>query len=611
MLGVSLAILLIYCPQFLADEVTLPDLSDFVADEWDRDVYTGHHLDSLLLSPNGGDHVTRDTVLVLYTKECEDNLEDLHYSELPPQAYLVYTKHDWEAAQWHIPYTLQGNDSLYQRYQPSNCPTVLYFTQGRSIFDPDIWLPEQTGFYDWIWSRFKIKVSVNNRELGSIRVNWAGAGPSIDAVVIHPGDSAEMEGYQSYLVSVTLYQGENLDPHFLTGRIILPSDSHLIINLDSKKEYTNTSALVEGIESRGSKLDQESGVNIDNVQPEPDSDEDQSSNERHSNGLEHEGIAPCQKHGPSCEKENIAESVDLDYNLHKHSEKDKQSEEQSHQHEDVDDNSAVEGHQTEGSWLLAAEAAIWRQEDAIRHQQFNLAEIYLAGFKQASLLPKFTQTGVEVRAMPLGLDQALREHYTHHVELRYYEHFSLSPLVNDKFCKCSIVPLSDDLKDMVFSILQPVAEDWSRQKLRPTAMYGVREYYTGHVVQPHVDRAATHVISILLPFYTDLENGSYWPLEVITHQGDKLNLSFGPGEMLLYESASVIHGRPTPLRANVYAIAYVHFQPEYDWLWSEEHIGVDNKRFLVNGLNREFMEPMFVLATDATKKKPFDVKEEL
>ena len=38
-----------------------------------------------------------------------------------------------------------------------------------------------------------------------------------------------------------------------------------------------------------------------------------------------------------------------------------------------------------------------------------------------------------------------------------------------------------------------------------------------------------------------------------------------PGEMLLYESAALVHGRPYPLDGEAYANAFVHFRPESGW----------------------------------------------
>lgn len=52
-----------------------------------------------------------------------------------------------------------------------------------------------------------------------------------------------------------------------------------------------------------------------------------------------------------------------------------------------------------------------------------------------------------------------------------------------------------------------------------------------------------------------------WPLEVYGHDGKATNVTMEPGDMVLYESHSVIHGRPFPLRGKFYANIFVHFEP--------------------------------------------------
>jgi prolyl 4-hydroxylase len=52
-----------------------------------------------------------------------------------------------------------------------------------------------------------------------------------------------------------------------------------------------------------------------------------------------------------------------------------------------------------------------------------------------------------------------------------------------------------------------------------------------------------------------------WPLEVIGRDGVARNLTCHPGDMILYESHSTIHGRPFALNGDYYANLFVHFEP--------------------------------------------------
>jgi len=64
-------------------------------------------------------------------------------------------------------------------------------------------------------------------------------------------------------------------------------------------------------------------------------------------------------------------------------------------------------------------------------------------------------------------------------------------------------------------------------------------------------------------FNTCLTNKS-WPLEVYGHDGRAYNVSMEPGDMVLYESHSVIHGRPFPLKGRFFANIFIHFEPIYE-----------------------------------------------
>lgn len=43
-----------------------------------------------------------------------------------------------------------------------------------------------------------------------------------------------------------------------------------------------------------------------------------------------------------------------------------------------------------------------------------------------------------------------------------------------------------------------------------------------------------------------------WPVEVISHDGVAYNITMAPGDMVLYESHSILHGRPYPLVGRFY-----------------------------------------------------------
>ena len=48
---------------------------------------------------------------------------------------------------------------------------------------------------------------------------------------------------------------------------------------------------------------------------------------------------------------------------------------------------------------------------------------------------------------------------------------------------------------------------------------------------------------------------------MIDHEGNKEKIILKPGEMLLYESATVPHGRQFPLDGDYFENLFIHFSP--------------------------------------------------
>ena len=67
------------------------------------------------------------------------------------------------------------------------------------------------------------------------------------------------------------------------------------------------------------------------------------------------------------------------------------------------------------------------------------------------------------------------------------------------------------------------------------------------------------MISAILNLGQDVEED--WPLFVRPHSGEDEAVLMRPGDMVWYESASVIHGRQWPLRGASYDNLFVHFKP--------------------------------------------------
>ena len=108
--------------------------------------------------------------------------------------------------------------------------------------------------------------------------------------------------------------------------------------------------------------------------------------------------------------------------------------------------------------------------------------------------------------------------------------------------------------------LKPLHEDWSGMTLTESACYGFRVYQRGSYLLNHVDRTHTHIISSTICVDAALE--APWPLFLEDIFGEIHEINLEPGELLLYEGARLIHGRPWPLEGDYYAGLFVHYRPE-------------------------------------------------
>ncbi|KAL9187333.1 hypothetical protein ACHAXT_001436 [Thalassiosira profunda] len=114
------------------------------------------------------------------------------------------------------------------------------------------------------------------------------------------------------------------------------------------------------------------------------------------------------------------------------------------------------------------------------------------------------------------------------------------------------------LKNAIWEVARHELQQWTGQELTPTSLYGIRKYTEGSILATHVDRLPL-VTSAIINVAQDVDEP--WPLEVYGHDGVAYNITMEPGEMILYESHSVLHGRPFPLKGRYYANVFIHFEP--------------------------------------------------
>lgn len=114
-----------------------------------------------------------------------------------------------------------------------------------------------------------------------------------------------------------------------------------------------------------------------------------------------------------------------------------------------------------------------------------------------------------------------------------------------------------NFRQAIWNAAKSTIQEWTGQELKECSLYGIRIYTEGSVLNTHVDRLPL-VSSAIINVAQDVDEP--WPLEVIGHDNRAHNVTLLPGEMALYESHSILHGRPFPLKGKYMANVFVHFE---------------------------------------------------
>jgi prolyl 4-hydroxylase len=123
----------------------------------------------------------------------------------------------------------------------------------------------------------------------------------------------------------------------------------------------------------------------------------------------------------------------------------------------------------------------------------------------------------------------------------------------------SLICMDGDFNRRLMDDLQEAHEEWSGRSLRPAACYGIRVYQPGSFLYNHRDISKTHIVSSTICI--DHRLTGRWPLYIEDLDGQPHEVSIEPGEMVFFEGARLVHGRPYPLEGEYYANIFVHYTP--------------------------------------------------
>lgn len=184
---------------------------------------------------------------------------------------------------------------------------------------------------------------------------------------------------------------------------------------------------------------------------------------------------------------------------------------------------------------------------------------------QSHFVPSLTKEGFYKDRLPPTTFARVTKFYKENYNTSMTnEEYDGGPLYNQRTIPTYHTPLPHRLQNDIFMELKDLMEVWAGgMKLKGTSCYGVRTYSPGSYLHLHVDTAQTHVISGIVNVAQEVSKP--WPLEILDHKGKLHEVNMDPGDLLFYESAKLLHGRPQPLEGQFYANIFVHYVPEKGW----------------------------------------------
>jgi len=195
--------------------------------------------------------------------------------------------------------------------------------------------------------------------------------------------------------------------------------------------------------------------------------------------------------------------------------------------------------------------------------------------RQPPLMKNYTSAGYAKMSAPAPVTRMLKEVWdARDVDEYQSENWARgTTYVNHWDSPTYMIPVPKKVEESIVQYVQPIMERWigGNTPLVLTSIYGIRVYEEGAILAPHVDRLPL-VTSCILQVAQEVDED--WPLEIIDHSGNAVNITAYPGDMIIYEGHSIIHGRPFPLQGEFYANIFVHFEPiEY----TERHTNRDEE----------------------------------
>jgi prolyl 4-hydroxylase len=153
----------------------------------------------------------------------------------------------------------------------------------------------------------------------------------------------------------------------------------------------------------------------------------------------------------------------------------------------------------------------------------------------------YTEVGFKKIRVGAKLFEIIKSFYEKNKEKRHLEQWGRGYTYTNHWVSPTYMVSTEDsslrgagtgLKSQIWSEVKPIIEEWTGHSIKPTSLYGIREYTDGAILATHVDRLPL-VSSCIINVYQEVTEP--WPLEVYDHKGQAHNVTMEAGDMVLYE----------------------------------------------------------------------------
>jgi prolyl 4-hydroxylase len=175
-------------------------------------------------------------------------------------------------------------------------------------------------------------------------------------------------------------------------------------------------------------------------------------------------------------------------------------------------------------------------------------------------LPIFHRVGFEKLRLQLDCVDAIKQWMNDADEGQWCHEITNHP--DESVIKSKHLNIDAALQNRLRETFNDILVKWIEYKtpLVHTATNGICKYLRGSNLAKNYDDKSKHVLSAMI--HLDDVSDKPWNLCIEDHDFRQHNVTMEYGDILLYESATCLHGRPEPFEGESHCVLYIHFRPE-------------------------------------------------